>query len=89
MSRHWLASGLTLILLLAYVGAYAVCISQRHPAMNMAYFIYTPDNYSRDEEEAVYYFFYPVYWIDTRLDVMPHSRHTFDREYINPAILGP
>ncbi|HVM63015.1 MAG TPA: hypothetical protein VMV72_19305 [Verrucomicrobiae bacterium] len=65
-----------LLLFVFYVGSYTLLYMNRHPAGNLAYFVYLKNDAPDAEEYALYYFYYPIYKLHLRLG---GGKHNWDR----------
>ena len=66
----------SVLLILLYVGSYAVFYKNAVPAGNLAYWVYLRGgNETEREEWALYYFYYPIYKIHR---VFGAGRHNYD-----------
>jgi hypothetical protein len=78
------------ILLVTYVSAYLIKTAFfLHPAVNMAYFMYTEQRAPLWQEDLYYYGFYPLYKLHKLLlpESIPH--HNWDRTEYDPTTVGP
>lgn len=69
-----------LVAMAAYVGSYCIAWANRHPAANMAYFIYSSND---AVDTACYRVYFPIYWVHTRL--LHAGKHNHDREPFTPS----
>ena len=83
MNRGARGLAVAIVLISIYVLLYAVLYSNRKPAGNLAYWVYTGEDMPDEVERILYYVFYPLYFVHQRaFHVGPH---TWDRpEWVMP-----